>query len=112
MLRYNCNEQNDINKYLDIYNEIFIYISDNKVVPFKPKKPFEKYYYSISSTLYRKSYFKNNIFYLPLKLIVQKGIVFKKTKEYHSYVLNSHYSNERINNYKFKNLLWMFPFRY
>ncbi len=80
IIGYKCNSQKDIDQYLDIYNEIFIYISDNKLVPFKNKKPFEKYYYSIHSTLHRMSYFKNNIFFWPLKITTKKGIVFKKKK--------------------------------
>jgi hypothetical protein len=108
MLGLKCNSQNDIDKYLDIYNEIFIYISNNKIVPFVYKKPIEKYYYSISSTLYRMSYFKNNIIFLPLKLNIKKGIAFTKAKEYNSYILNSHYNNERINNFENENLLGIF----
>ena len=103
-----CNAQNDIDKYLDIYNEIFIYISNNKVMPFVYKKPIEKYYYSISSTLYRMSYFKNNIIFLPLKINIKKGIAFKKAKEYNSYILNTHYNNERINNFEYENILGIF----
>ena len=105
---YKCNTQNEINHYLDIYNEIFIYISNNKVVPFKHKKPYEKYYYSISSTLHQMSYFKYNIFFLPLKIIKNKGTIMKSISEYNSYILNYHYNNERINNYEYQNLLGIF----
>ena len=93
---YKSNTQNEINHYLDIYNEIFIYISNNKVVPYEHKIPFEKYYYSISSTLYQMSYFKYNIFFLPMKIIKNKGSIIKSISEYNSYILNYHYNNERI----------------
>ena len=77
-------------------------------MPFKNKKPFEKYYYSIHSTLHRMSYFKNNILFLPLKITTKKGIVFKTINEYDSYILNSHYNNDRINNSEYQNLLGIF----
>ena len=77
-------------------------------MPFVYKKPIEKYYYSISSTLYRMSYFKNNIIFLPLKINIKKGIAFKKAKEYNSYILNTHYNNERINNFEYENILGIF----
>ena len=105
-----CNTENNINKYLNIYNELFIYVFDNKIVPFTNKKPFEKYLYSISTTLHQTSYFENNIIFLPLKLIIKKGTIIKKSTNYSSYIFNSHYKNEKICNIEYQNLLGVFNF--
>ena len=110
ILGYKCNTENNINKYLDIYNELFIYIFDNKIVPFTNNKPFEKYLYSISTTLHQTSYFENNIIFLPLKLIIKKGTIIKKTSNYLSYIFNSHYTNEKLCNIEYPNLLGVFNF--
>ena len=52
---YKCNSEEEMYKYFDIYKQIFIYFTNNKILPSYTKNPFEKYFYTISSTLKQNS---------------------------------------------------------
>ena len=105
---FECNTENEINKYIDIYREIFIYFTTNKILPLKINKPFEEYFYSISSTFNKYSYFESNINFIPTKLKARKGLIIPSNKEILSYTLNSFSINDKINNEKNQNLLGIF----
>ena len=98
-LHYSCNNENEIKKYLSLYNEIFIYFSNNQIIPDKLKNPFEKYIHSISSTIQKNSYFENNIFFSPIKLITDKRL-FKSKEEDLAFILKNNYQNNIFINEK------------
>ena len=89
---YFCNKENEINNYLNIYSEIFAYFSNNHIIPINYKSPFKKFFYSVSSSIYKNAYFENNIIFAPLKIITEK-IFIHKNKEESSYILENHYLN-------------------
>ena len=55
---YSCNNEDDINNYLEKYSEIFTYFSDNQVMPINFNSPLEQYFYSISSVIDKNFFFK------------------------------------------------------
>ena len=92
---YYCNPENEINKYLEIYTEIFTYFSNNQIIPMNYKNPFEKYYYSVSSKIHGMAFFENNIVFSNIKLLTDKHI-FREKKENLSYILSNNYQNKNI----------------
>ena len=104
---YICNSENEINKYLDIYNEIFIYFSNNNIMPLKLHKQFEQYFYSISSTIQKIYFFETNIIFEPTKITTKNGRLIGFNKDIFSYILNYFYINN-VNNEGDPNLLGIF----
>ena len=103
-----CNTKNEINNYLNQYNEIFIYFSNNKILPLNTNKHFEKYFGSVSSLLHQSSYFENNIIFIPIKLIKRYGFISNRYKDIISYTFDSYYESEKLNNNENYNLLGIF----
>ena len=95
-MHYICNNENEIIKYLNVYNDIFIYFSDNTFIPNK-KVPFKKYFNSISSSIQKMSYVENNLIFSPMKLITNREF-FKSNKEVLAFILNAYYHNDKIIN--------------
>jgi len=92
---YICNNQYEIDKYLDMYTEIFTYFSNNRILPMNYEYPFDTYFYSVSSTIHKMSFFENNIVFSPIKLITDKKI-FRHKREDLSYILNNNYQNNNF----------------
>ena len=107
---YICNSDYEINKYFSIYKEIFLYFSDNKIIPFNHKNHIESSFNSISSKLQQSSFFENNILFLPTKLSIKTGYIIRTHKDFLSYTLNSYYISEKINNNENPNLIGIFNF--
>ena len=107
---YICNNENEINNYLQIYSDIFIYFIDNQIIPVNYKLPFEKYFYSISSPLNTNSSFQNNIIFSPIKLITDNHIISNNNEEEFSIVLNRHYSFNNINSKKNLKIIGVYNF--
>ena len=105
-----CNNENEINNYLQIYSDIFVFFIDNQIIPVNYKSPFEKYFYSLSSPLNLNSYFQNNVIFSPIKLITDKNVISKKNLEEFSFTLNKHYSINNINNIKNSKIIGIFNF--
>ena len=95
---YSCNNEDDINNYLEKYTEVFIYFSDNQVMPLNFNSPLEKYFYSISSVIDKNFFFQNNIIFSPIKLMTGSSLLRKNNKEETSYILRNHYSNNLASN--------------
>ena len=95
---YSCNNEDDINNYLEKYSEIFTYFSDNQVMPINFNSPLEKYFYSISSVIDKNFFFQNNIIFSPIKLMTGSSLLRKSNKEEISHILRNHYSNNIANN--------------
>ena len=95
---YSCNNEDDINNYLEKYSEVFTYFSDNQVMPLNYYSPLEKYFYSISSVIDKNFFFQNNIIFSPIKLITGSSLLRKSNKEEISHILRNHYSNNIANN--------------
>ena len=92
---YICNNEYEIDKYLDMYTEIFTYFSNNQILPMNYEYPLDTYFYSVSSTIHKLSFFENNIIFSPIKLITEKKI-FRNKREDLSYILNNNYQNNNI----------------
>ena len=107
-LGFKCNNENEINKYLDIYKEIFIYFSNNRIVPFNFKNPIKKYFYSLSSSLNNNSYFENNIIFIPTRVTINKGYFIRNHKDFMTYTLNSYYNNDKNINNEDQNIIGLF----
>ena len=99
-MNYVCNNESSIQNYLSFYSDIFIFFTNNQIIPKNHKSPFEKYFYSISSGIQKKSYFENNIIFSPIKLITDKGLFYskKENKENLTYILKDHYHNDKLIN--------------
>lgn len=93
---YICNKENEINNYLNIYSELFIYFSNNQIIPMNYKSPFKEKFYSALSSINNNTYFENNIVFSPFKIITE-NLFFSKNTENISYIFNKGYSND-INN--------------
>jgi len=89
---YSCNNNNEITKYLNLNNNIFLYFSNRQITPKSHKNPFKNYFHSISSSFKRMSYFENNIIFSPIKIISDKGL-FQNKNEYLNYFLRNYYQN-------------------
>ena len=101
---YYCNNNNEITKYLTLYNNIFMHFSNKQIMPASHKDPFKKYFYSISSNFKKMSYFENNIIFSPIKIISDKRF-FQQQKEYLNYFLKNYYQNNIfINNEEHKTI--------
>ena len=109
---YSCNNNNEIKKYLNLYNNIFLYFSNRQIIPKSHKNPFKKYFHSISSTFKRMSYFESNIIFSPIKIISNKYL-FRLKKEYLNYILKNYYQNNIfVNNEEHKTIgIFNFYFR-
>ena len=107
---FSCNNENDIKAYLNIYNEIFTYFTNNQLMPDNYKSPLEKMFNSVSSTVHENSYFENNIIFSPFKLITEKKSFLQKNKINESYILNNHYSSNNILNDKQSKIIGIFNF--
>ena len=92
---YICNNEYEIDKYLDMYTEIFTYFSNNQILPMNYEYPLDTYFYSVSSSIHNMSFFENNIIFSPIKLITDKKI-FRHKREDLSYILNNNYQNNNI----------------
>ena len=103
---YICNSENNINKYFDVYNELFMYFSYNQILPINRHNQFKKSFYSISSTLNQISYFENNINFLPIK-IKKKGI-FNGHSDSLSYSINNHFEYQRALDKESGNLIGIY----
>lgn len=94
---YICNNEYTINNYLNIYSTIFNYFSNNQIIPLNYKSPLEKYFDSVISTINVNTYFENNIFFSPIKLLNDKNIFQNKSTEQNlSFILDNHYSYNNI----------------
>ena len=85
-----CNNDNEIDEYLDENNDIFIYFSNNQINFNNYKNPYEKYFESISSAVQNMAYFENDIIFSPIQIINNK-ILFNSQKSDLSYILKSYY---------------------
>lgn len=95
---YICNSEEQINRYLDIYNDIFIYFTDNKIILKNYNFPFEKYYFSISSPIEKNAYFENDVMFSPIQINSNKNLFYSQ-KEDLAYILKDYYQNNiNINN--------------
>ena len=96
-MNFKCHNENEIMKYLGLYNDIFLHFSNNEILPKNKKNPFEKYFYSISSSIQKLSFFENNIIFSPVRLITERG-VFNSKREDLSFLLKEHYHNDKLIN--------------
>jgi len=103
---YICNSEININKYFDVFNELFIYFSYNQILPINRHNQFKKTFYSISSTLNQISYFENNIIFLPIK-IKKKGL-FNGHVDSLSYSINNHFEYQRAIDKESENLVGIY----
>ena len=106
---YSCNNNNEITKYLNLYNNIFMYFSNKQINPKSHKNPFKKYFHSISSNFKRMSYFENNIIFSPIKIISDKSL-FQYKKEYTNYFLKNYYQNNIFMNNEEHKTIGIFNF--
>ena len=103
---YICNSESNINKYFDVYNELFMYFSYNQILPINRHNQFKKKFYSISSTLNLISYFESNIIFLPIK-IKKKGL-FNGHIDSLSYSINNHFEYQRLIDKESENLIGIY----
>jgi hypothetical protein len=61
-----CNNEIEIKEYLNFYSQIFTYFTNNQFMPDNYKSPFEKKFYSVSSTIQENAYLKIILFFLLL----------------------------------------------
>ena len=92
-----CNNQKQIDNYINLYNNVFIYFSNNEILPQNRNNPFKKYYLSISSTIQKMAFFENDIIFSPIKIISENSI-FRSKKEDLSYMLRNNYHDDKYIN--------------
>ena len=105
-----CNNDNEINQYLDENNDIFIYFSNNQIILNDYKNPYEKYFESISSAVQNMAYFENDIIFSPIQIINNKNL-FNSKKTDLSYILKTFYQHYKSKNEK-DNIIGIFNFYY
>ena len=104
---YICNSEININKYFDIYDEIFIYFTYNQIMPMNRNNQFKKSFYSISSKLNQFSSFVNNIIFLPIKIMKQNSFI-QKQKYNFSFSLYNHFEYRQSYDNESKNLVGIY----
>ena len=102
-----CNSEIEINKYFDIYDEIFIYYLYNLVMPMSINNQFKKNIYSISSKLGQLSYFVNDIIFQPIK-IMKTSSFWNTYKEIFSFRLYNNFGYQKPYNNESDNLVGIF----
>ena len=102
-----CNSEIEINKYFDIYDEIFIYYLYNLVMPMSINNQFKKNIYSISSKLGKFSYFVNDIIFQPIK-IMKTSSFGNAYKEILSFRLYNNFGYQKPSNNESDNLVGIF----
>ena len=85
-----CNSEMDINKYFEIYDEIFIYFIYNQIMPMSSQNKLRKNIYSISDKLDQLSYFDNDIIFQPIK-IKKAGSFVNTYKDNFSFWVNNNF---------------------
>ena len=101
---YSCNSNNEITKYVNLYNNIFMYFSNRQIIPKSLKNPFKIYFHSISAFFKRMSYFESNIIFSPIKIISSNSF-FNPKKEHLDYQLKNYYQNNIfVNNEEHKTI--------
>ena len=104
---YICNSEININKYFDIYDEIFMYFTYNQIMPLNKKNQFKKNFYSISSQLNQYSYFVSNIIFIPIKIM--KNNSFRHIKKYNfSFSLYNHFEYQKSYDNENENLVGIY----
>ena len=103
-----CNNDNQINEYLDENNDIFIYFSNNQIIFNNYKNPYDKYFESISSAMQNMAYFENDIIFSPIQIINSRNL-FNSKKTDLSYILKSYYQHNKSKNEK-DNIIGIFNF--
>ena len=104
---YKCNSEININKYFDIYDEIFMYFSYNQIMPLNRNNQLKKSFYSISSKLDQFSYFVNNIIFLPIKIMKQNSFIHKQKYNF-SFSLYNHFEYRKSYDNESKNLVGIY----
>ena len=89
-----CNSENEIKKYINLYDDIILYFSNNQILPKNKNNPFEKYFFSVSSGIQTKTCFEKNIIFSPISLRSENNI-FRSKKEFLSYSLKNIYQNDK-----------------
>jgi hypothetical protein len=97
---HECNNEEDIKKYFNSLDDIFLYFSDNQIQSKHLKNPFEKYFFRVSSTIKNMAYFDNDIVLSPIKIISENNFFLTK-KEKYAYVLKNFFRNEKYINKEF-----------
>ena len=92
---YICNSEEKINRYLELYNDIFIYFTNNKIILKNYNFPFEKYFFSISSPIQKNGYFEDDVMFSPIKIKSNKNF-FNPKKEDLTFILKDYYQNNKI----------------
>ena len=103
-----CNNDNEINEYLDENSAIFIYFSNNQIIFNNYKNPYEKYFESFSSAVQNMAYFENDIIFSPIQIINNNNL-FNSEKNDLSYILKSYYQHNKSKNEK-DNIIGIFNF--
>jgi hypothetical protein len=103
-----CNNDNEINQYLEENSDIFIYFSNNQIIFNNYKNPYKKYFESISSAVQNIAYFENDIIFSPIQIINNKNL-FNSEKKDLSYILKNYYQHNKSKNEK-DNFIGIFNF--
>ena len=94
---HECNNEEDIKKYFNSFDDIFLYFSNNQIQTKHLDNPFEKYFFSVSSTIKKMAYFDNDIVFSPIKIISENNF-FHTKKEKYAYVLKNYFRNDKYIN--------------
>ena len=87
-----CKPIENIKSYIQT-RSIALQLIDQYADVFNYKKPYSKYFYSISNGLYEGSYTTNHLNFNPSTLITHNGILFEEAKETNSYFFDQ---NEKV----------------
>ena len=107
-----CNDEKLINNYLKKYTDIFIFMSDNQIIPNKNHLIIQKYKFSISTNINNNEnnqYYENIVYYSILKLKENKNIdLTNKYDEKSVYTINKHFQYEKQNYSSNKKIIAVF----
>ena len=107
-----CNDENLINNYLQKYTDIFTFLSDNQIIPYKNELILKDYTYSISANINNNEdnlHYENIIYYSILKLKTNKKVFLSNNyNEKSIYTLNNFFQYEKQNYSSSKKIIAIF----
>ena len=82
----NCSSQEEIDKYVNKYNFIYLYFTDTQIDPTNYKIPIQHYFQTVTTLIGNdKTFTENFIHFSPLKLKTNEGALFGQSYENNSY---------------------------
>ena len=94
----NCSSQEEIDKYVNRYNFLYLYFADKQIDPNNYYIPVQRYFQSVATRIVNgKTYIEHFIYFSPMKIKTNLGSLFGKSNVNDSYCFNYNKKNSEDN---------------